>query len=104
MTRLTIDLELRCQLRPHYFSHIPNVGTVRLIHVAQLCSETNKILNEIVVRFEVFTAVTTKNGVLWDVTPCGYCKNPYKSHTAVDTNILLFFKNVDNDRKLLFKI
>jgi hypothetical protein len=23
------------------------------------------------VRFEVFTAVTTKNGVFWDVTPCG---------------------------------
>jgi hypothetical protein len=27
------------------------------------------------VRFEVFTAVTMKNGVFWDVTP-------YKSHTA----------------------
>jgi hypothetical protein len=24
-----------------------------------------------IVRFEVFTAVTMKNGVLWDVTPCG---------------------------------
>jgi hypothetical protein len=27
------------------------------------------------VRFEVFTAVTMKNGVFWDVTPCGFCKN-----------------------------
>jgi hypothetical protein len=27
-------------------------------------------------RYEVFTAVTMKNGVSWDVTPCG------KSHTA----------------------
>jgi hypothetical protein len=27
------------------------------------------------VRFEVFTAMTTKNGVFWDVTPCGSCKN-----------------------------
>jgi hypothetical protein len=27
------------------------------------------------VRFEVFTAVTMKNGVFWDVTPCGPCKN-----------------------------
>jgi hypothetical protein len=27
------------------------------------------------VKFEVFTAVTMKNGVFWDVTPCGYCKN-----------------------------
>jgi hypothetical protein len=28
-----------------------------------------------VVRFEVFTAMTMKNGVFWDVTPCGSCKN-----------------------------
>jgi hypothetical protein len=27
------------------------------------------------VRFEVFTAVTMKRGVFWDVTPCGSCKN-----------------------------
>jgi hypothetical protein len=27
------------------------------------------------VRFEVFTAVTMKNDVFWDVTPCGSCKN-----------------------------
>jgi hypothetical protein len=26
-------------------------------------------------RFEVFTAVTMKNVVFWDVTPCGSCKN-----------------------------
>jgi hypothetical protein len=25
--------------------------------------------------FEVFTAVTMKNGVFWDVTPFGFCKN-----------------------------
>jgi hypothetical protein len=25
-------------------------------------------------RFEVFTAVTMKKGVFWDVTPCGSCK------------------------------
>jgi hypothetical protein len=28
-----------------------------------------------IVRFEVFTAVTMKNGVFWDVMPCGSCKN-----------------------------
>jgi hypothetical protein len=28
-----------------------------------------------VVRFEVFTALTMKNGVFSDVTPCGACKN-----------------------------
>jgi hypothetical protein len=27
------------------------------------------------IRFEVFTAVTMKTGVFWDVTPCGSCKN-----------------------------
>jgi hypothetical protein len=27
------------------------------------------------VRFEVFTAVTMKNAVFWDVTPCDSCKN-----------------------------
>jgi hypothetical protein len=27
------------------------------------------------VRFEVFTPVTMKNGVFWDVTPYGSCKN-----------------------------
>jgi hypothetical protein len=27
------------------------------------------------VGFEVFTAVTMKNGVFWDVTPCGSYKN-----------------------------
>jgi hypothetical protein len=26
-------------------------------------------------KMEVFTAVTMKNGVFWDVTPCGSCKN-----------------------------
>jgi hypothetical protein len=28
-----------------------------------------------IVRFEVFTAVTRKNGVFWVVTSCGSCKN-----------------------------
>jgi hypothetical protein len=27
------------------------------------------------VRFEVFTAVIMKNGIFWDVKPCGSCKN-----------------------------
>jgi hypothetical protein len=27
------------------------------------------------VRFEVFTTVTMKNDVFWDVTPCGSCKD-----------------------------
>jgi hypothetical protein len=27
------------------------------------------------VRFKVFTAVTMKNGIFWDVTPCVPCNN-----------------------------
>jgi hypothetical protein len=43
-------------------------------------SQSDRVRNlpyepESVVRFEVFTAVTMKNGVFWDVTPCGSCKN-----------------------------
>jgi hypothetical protein len=34
------------------------------------------------VRFEVFTAVTMKNSVFWDVTPCGSCKNVSKERIA----------------------
>jgi hypothetical protein len=30
---------------------------------------------KIIIRFEVFTAVTMKNGDFWDVTPCGACKD-----------------------------
>jgi hypothetical protein len=26
-------------------------------------------------RFELLTGMTVKNGVSWDVTPCGSCKN-----------------------------
>jgi hypothetical protein len=31
-----------------------------------ICSDDGNV-----VRFEVFTAVTMKNSVFWDVTPCG---------------------------------
>jgi hypothetical protein len=37
------------------------------------------------VRFEVFTAVTMKNGVFSDVTPCGSCKNRRFGGTSVLT-------------------
>jgi hypothetical protein len=29
------------------------------------------------VRFEDFTAATMKNGIIWDVTLCGSCKNQH---------------------------
>jgi hypothetical protein len=37
------------------------------------------------VRFEVFTAVTMKNAVLWDVAPCRYCVNRRFGGTLVYT-------------------
>jgi hypothetical protein len=37
----------------------------------KLLHTTNKLL----VRFEVFTVMTMKNAVLWDVAPCRYCVN-----------------------------
>jgi hypothetical protein len=35
----------------------------------------NVVMNLRNVRFEVFTAVTMKNDVFWDVMPCCPCKN-----------------------------
>jgi hypothetical protein len=44
------------------------------------------------VRFEVFTAVTMKNGVFWDVTLCGSCKNrSYSFHLLVFIIFFVFF-------------
>jgi hypothetical protein len=36
---------------------------------------SNLIKELMYVRFEVFTAMTMKNGVFWGVTPCVSCKN-----------------------------
>jgi hypothetical protein len=46
---------------------------------------------DILVRFEVFTAVTMKNGVFWVVTLCGSCNNrhfggTYRLFHQDDTN------------------
>jgi hypothetical protein len=35
------------------------------------------------VRLDVLTAVTMKNGVFWDVTPCGSCKNRVSEELSV---------------------
>jgi hypothetical protein len=50
---------------------------VAIISVTLRRAEVLVILKKIEnVRFEVFTAVTMKNGIFWDVMPCGSCKNP----------------------------
>jgi hypothetical protein len=38
-----------------------------------ICEPILKVMWDL--RFEVFTALTMKNSVFWDVTPCGSCKN-----------------------------
>jgi hypothetical protein len=45
--------------------------------------------------FEVFTALTMKDGVFWDATPCGSCKNrsvrrlPVKASVVPSSPILV---------------
>jgi hypothetical protein len=35
-----------------------------------------------IVRCEVFTALTMKNAVFWDVEPCGSCKKDFSEETV----------------------
>jgi hypothetical protein len=58
------------------------VASQMVVRLSALCSNSALMLLEglcefikIRVRFEVFTAVTMKTGVFWDVTPCDSCKN-----------------------------
>jgi hypothetical protein len=41
----------------------------------EIKGELKILIHEFYIRFEVFMAVTMKNGVFWDVTLCGSCKN-----------------------------
>jgi hypothetical protein len=67
--------DIKTQLVPH-----------RRYTTSPLQSPTNAVL-----RFEVFTAVTRKNAVFCDVTPCGCCKDrrlggSYRLHHKSDKN------------------
>jgi hypothetical protein len=42
------------------------------------------------VRFEVFAAVAMKNGVFWNVTPCGSCNNLHFGGDAVKISNLTY--------------
>jgi hypothetical protein len=53
------------------------------------------LVGSILVRFEVFTAVTMKNGAFWVVTPCGSFKNRRFGGTW---RLLVFLRSV---RRLL---
>jgi hypothetical protein len=54
----------------------PPPASLRATGECPFC-ELNSQSRMISVRFEVFTTVTMKNGVFWDVTPCGSCKNRF---------------------------
>jgi hypothetical protein len=56
-----------------------------LLYAEKLLSLTNTKH----VRYEVFTAVSMKNGVFWDVTPCGHCKNRHFGVDPVPDTLLL---------------
>jgi hypothetical protein len=58
-------------------SHEPVAGMAILHCLLVLAWPTLRpgtLSHYLLVRFEVFTAVSMKNGVFWDVTPCGSCK------------------------------
>jgi hypothetical protein len=55
---------------------VPPLGPLGKGHRQALKGTLGGPLNRCgLVRFEVFTAVTLKNAVFWDVTPCGSCNN-----------------------------
>jgi hypothetical protein len=51
---------------------------------------------ETVVRFEVFTAVTMKNAVFWNVAPCRSCELNFYPEDGGDT----FLRNVGSIHKI----
>jgi hypothetical protein len=55
-------------------------GPAEEIYTSEACStdvtnDSHLFEQKYCLRFEVFTAVTMKNAVFWDVRPCGSCKN-----------------------------
>jgi hypothetical protein len=54
------------------------------------------------VRFEIFTVVTMKNAVFWDVMPCVSCKNQCSSETVGLTRATQ--PNIPADNNLLYLI
>jgi hypothetical protein len=52
-----------------------DIKTQFVLHRRHITSPLQSPASQCYVRFEVFTAVTMKNGVFWDVTPRASCKN-----------------------------
>jgi hypothetical protein len=52
-----------------------NIKAQFIVHRRHFTSPLQSTAGSCYVRFEVFTAVTVKNAVFWDVTPYGCCNN-----------------------------
>jgi hypothetical protein len=57
-----------------------------------LRTEILAVLHVPLVRFEVLTSVTMKNGVFWDVTPRGSCKNQRFGGTILNIPLVLILE------------
>jgi hypothetical protein len=59
-----------------YYAHVTQCVMDKPIwEVGSLYAACEVITVRTTAWFEVFTLMTMKNGVFWDVTPCGSCKN-----------------------------
>jgi hypothetical protein len=68
-------------------------------HRRHITSTLQSSVSEFYVSFELFTAVTMKNAIFLDVTPCDCCKNRrfrgmYRLHYKGERNQLLVAANV----------
>jgi hypothetical protein len=68
-----------------------DIKTQIVPHTRHITSPLQSPASQYYVRFEVFTAVTMKNVVFWDIMPCGSCKNGrfrgmYRLHYQDDKN------------------
>jgi hypothetical protein len=69
--KMTFTLQLRCYMQVSELYTMPLASMNRHLLPILICVKAKSVHE----RFEVFTAVTMKDGVFWDVTPCGSCKN-----------------------------
>jgi hypothetical protein len=58
-----------------YTNETVDIKTMFVLHRRHITSPLQSSAGQCYVRFEVFTAVTMKNVVFWDVTPSGSCEN-----------------------------
>jgi hypothetical protein len=80
------------------FFMVTAVETSNLTYFINNVTGIYKLISEESIGFEVFTAVTMKNAVFWDVSPCGSYKNLRSSEISVLTYQVVFLRSV---RRLL---